>query len=195
MSVTIASKGAGKAVGVKPVLTGILPSGVWISEIKVNPATVFIKGSESATKDIFYLETKPIDISNLKESQTIKTELTLPKKVSLEEGYGTTVEVEIKIASVEQTKEVPAVINFSNLGDKLKVSNMTPKTISVQLAGPATALATASSDNVSVNLDLAGLGAGTHLLLIRKDRISAPANCTPVNFLPNKVLITIEEEK
>jgi len=62
----------------------------------------------------------------------------------------------------------------------------------VMVSGPANLLAGLSSDNLVVNLDLSGVGTGSHLVSVRKDLISAPSGVSIISYIPNNVTVKIE---
>ncbi len=192
VSILVAKEGGGKIVGVKPKLVGSPASGYWISQFTFDPATVRILGSEEKMDDVDFLETKEINISGLNQDKELQLDLVLPEGISLLSGESKAITITIKVSLEAQAKEVTAGFSYTGLGSGLTVTNISPSGVQVMVSGSAGVLGSLSSDNVVVNLDLSGRGAGSHLISISKASISISSGAAIVSFVPNNVTVTIE---
>ena len=86
-----------KDVEIKPVLTSI-PDGLKIEKITLNKNKVKIKGQDDIIEQINSVNTKPIDLSNLKEGEnTVEVNLDLPQSVVMAEGSNGRITATIKL--------------------------------------------------------------------------------------------------
>lgn len=91
-----------KTVGVRANLIGDLKeSHSFIKKISLSPATVLVQGKAHSLQEIDYLQTEPIEISELTHNTLKRVELLLPEGVSSPEVE--TVLVTIEIAKIETT--------------------------------------------------------------------------------------------
>jgi len=192
VKISVAKEGGGKIVGVKPKLVGNPASGYWISQLTFEPATLRIIGSEDKLENIQYLETKEINISGLNQVKEVEVDITLPEGVTLLAGEPKAVTIKISVSVNPQTRELAAGFSYTGLGSGLTVSKIPPTNVVVMVSGPANLLAGLSSDNLVVNLDLSGVGTGSHLVSVRKDLISAPSGVSIISYIPNNVTVKIE---
>lgn len=81
--VTISIIGEAKTVGVKIKTIGSVASGYWISNITSDPQIFTISGSRSVLASTKFLETEPIDISNLSEKKSFSAKLVIPRGIDI----------------------------------------------------------------------------------------------------------------
>ena len=192
VSVAIQKQGGGRSVGVRVKTKGQPAAGFWLSNITVNPSIINIVGEDEKIKDIYYVDTKEIDISGLAADQKFNVSLNLPEGISLAPGEPDKLELTIALTQVGTTREVTAGINYTGLGVGLSVKNLSPGSVKVVVAGPVSLLAALSADNVVVNLNLSGKGAGSQNISIQKSQISVPSGVVISSFVPSNITVSIE---
>ena len=65
------------------MLHGRPPAGYKVQQIKVEPATVIIEGSEKALTAVSEISTETVDLSRLTASTELNLQLNLPKEVKV----------------------------------------------------------------------------------------------------------------
>jgi YbbR domain-containing protein len=192
LQVALARKGGGKVVGIKPKIIGSPATGFWMSEVKFSPEYVKVKGSEEILSNLDYIETKEINIENLKQSKKFNVDLNLNKKLSLVDRDSNEIEVEIKLSAISQARELQASFAYENLSENLKVSRLDPNLITVVVSGPPEILSSLNSENVIINLNLENRQPGTYSFNISKDNVSLPEGADLVSAVPSSVNVTIK---
>jgi YbbR domain-containing protein len=147
----------------KPVavqFVGEPASGYRLLDIAVEPNSVQVTGSP-ALIDGLRVETEPVDITGLSESQTLQVGLDLPDGVSMVEVQPIVVTVQIEPLLSSDVVRRPVEIRA--LGEGL-TATVKPETVRVILFGPIPILNSLEQDDVRVTVDLLNLEVGTHLL-------------------------------
>lgn len=150
------SVGIKKSVEIKSKIIGNVKEGFELSNVELSKNNVTIVGDSQIVKDIGYIETEEINVSDLSESKTFTVKLNLPNGVEVNnnEEY-ITVNVTVK-AEDEITKTVDNVpVSFENLKEELNVSEA--KTVSITLKGKKGNLSNVSADNIKVTVDLSSV--------------------------------------
>ena len=106
-------------------------------------------------------------------------------------GEFKSITVKINVSLNSQTREINAGFSYTGLGSST-VSNISPNVVKVVLVGPSNILSSLSSENVVINLDLSGKGAGTYAINITKSSITVPNGIAISSFVPNNVTVTIQ---
>ena len=150
------SVGIKKSVEIKSKIIGNVKEEFELSNVELSKNNVTIVGDSQIVKDIGYIETEEINVSDLSESKTFTVKLNLPNGVEVNnnEEY-ITVNVTVK-AEDEITKTVDNVpVSFENLKEELNVSEA--KTVSITLKGKKGNLSNVSADNIKVTVDLSSV--------------------------------------
>lgn len=111
------------AINIHPITTGLVKDGYQMTSIESFPPTVQLKGERDVINAIKFIETLPINISNMDSSFEVKSTLDLPEGVTLNENI-TEVDVSVtieKISTKEFTFELTD-IPFINLDDNLRTN-------------------------------------------------------------------------
>lgn len=103
VSVPIERAGRTKAVGVVVQTEGSPPAGYIVAMSTVNPATVVVTGSAAALSSLSTLQTKPIRLSEVRESSSITSELELPDGIRLVDPSSTSVSVTLSVQPTPPT--------------------------------------------------------------------------------------------
>lgn len=131
--------------------TGNLPAGVFLMGTSVTPSKVRITGDERVLSAVKFIETVPIGLEGVNETNTRVVRLNLPPGVILLDNIQT-VNVDI---SVEKTinKTFSVLVNYSNLPGELTADLLT-NNISVTLSGQESAINKIIAADISALVDL-----------------------------------------
>lgn len=152
-----------KDLPVELVIEGDTPENISITNILVNPSTVTVKGHEEINS-LTKIETKPVDVNQLLDVNTIEVELDLPEGVEL-------LDPNIKVVvtyTLEETVEKSFQYKVSemeilNLSRDLKLDDESlNKTVTVTIKGLKANLDNVDKNDLTPSVDLRDLGEGTH---------------------------------
>jgi YbbR domain-containing protein len=181
-------------VSVRVRIKGEVAAGYWISNIAVSPSTVTVVGNPSALKELpGYVETLPVDVTNVTANITERVALDLPEGVSVvqpESGEGQTlggVQVTIQVSAVEGGQTVQRAVQFQGLAEDLSAVAR-PAQVDVILSGPLPRLQSLTLQDVQVIANLFGLGVGTHQI---KPTIVVPETLHVESILPETIEVQI----
>lgn len=151
--------GKGTEVPIKVKYMGSLKNGLSIEKETLSKNKVSIIGDPKAVENIKYIETEPLNLSDIVSSKDVNLKLSIPEgiTVSLDEQYVT---VSLKIKD-----EIPVTKSFSVKVDYIGVDanhEYTPNTVNVVLEGTKEALASIKADNIKVEASVGGLVEGNH---------------------------------
>jgi hypothetical protein len=104
------------------------------------------------------------------------------------------VNLKISVTSAVSLKTVSPTINYQDLSGSLKVTLITPASLSVLVSGPIDKLATIDGQ-VVINLPLSIYkSAGTYSVSITKEMLVLPADISLVSFLPSAIDVTLSNK-
>ncbi len=89
-----------KKVPVRTVFSGVLPEGLAVEKITVEPEQVLVRGAGSELKNVSEVETEPIEVSEVRESFRLETPLNYVGKFSSLDEDRKVVEVDVTIGPV-----------------------------------------------------------------------------------------------
>lgn len=190
VDVSITRVGETKTVGIKVNVMGNLAAGYWINSITTDPEVLNISGGASRVASTKFVETEPVDISNLNTTKTFTVKINLPEGIMLETKIPS-VKVTLNVSRSDNVREIAVTPNFTNLKTGLSVSSTTPPKTLVVLSGSPEILNQVDSSNVDLNIDLSSYGAGTYDIQLTKDNLKFPSNLTFLGLNPDKISITI----
>jgi YbbR domain-containing protein len=179
-----------KDVSVRAVTTGTMASGYWISNVSVSPSSVTVVGNPSALAEIpGYLETAPVDVNGLSDTVTERVSLNLPEQVSVLNGQG--ILVKIEVMAIMGGKTIQQEPTFQGLSINLEAV-ASPGTVDVILSGPLPVLQKLDSEDVQVVLDLVNLGIGTYMI---EPTAIVPSSLEVKSIVPDRVEVEIERSR
>ena len=190
IALPLVKAGTTKTVGIKVQLTGQPKSGFWVNQITTSPSSLTIRGSSTILKNINYIQTKPLDITNLSDNLSKSVDLDLPAGISLVDNI-TQVKVSLQVVANDTTKQLSASINYENLLSNLKIDSTDPTIINIIVSGSFDKLSTLSSSDIKLNLDLLGLGVGSSSIDITKSMFSLPEGVSFISVLPSSIKVTL----
>jgi len=175
-----------KEVAVRINLQGQPAPGYRLSTVKLDPATVVLRGDSDALNQVpGFVETAPMSLAGATADLHRQITLTLPSGVTAFEGN--TVSVIAGIAPVESTRTVKVKPILRGLGNDLK-ARVALDTVDVIISGPLTMLGSLGADDMFVKLDLTDLVSGTHII---SPTVVLPPGVRQVGVLPSKVEVVI----
>jgi len=177
-------KGANiKTVGIRANITGDPKENYWISKIIVTPAVVAVKGEAEILKDLEYLDTEKIDVTDINKTISRDVDLILSRGIILENG-SKKIKVMVYVTPNLSVREIPATLIY-----KGKIGS-TSATVKVKVSGPLALLNNLHSSDVLIIIDLTGRGSGS-FAIERKD-IEAPTGIDVIDFSPKTINIVID---
>jgi YbbR domain-containing protein len=175
-----------KEVAVRINLQGQPAPGYRLSTVKLDPATVVLRGDGNALNQVpGFVETAPMSLAGATADLHRQITLTLPSGVTAFEGN--TVSVIAGIAPVESTRTIKVKPILRGLGSNLK-ARIALDTVDVIVSGPLTMLGSLGADDLFVKLDLTDLVSGTHII---SSTVVLPPGVRQVGVLPSKVEVVI----
>lgn len=185
-------RGGYRILSVKLVTKGELQSGYRVTNIGVDPVYATVYCSDRSLLDSFpsYIETTPVDLSEITENTSRKISLMIPDGATLVGDQN--VNLNVAIEEIEGTitlSEVP--IKLIGEDENLQ-AQYSPETIDVYLTGPVNELNNVTMENVSAIVDLKDLGPGSYQIepLIE---ISTDKEVQVQSVLPAAIEVTMTE--
>ncbi|MCU0497850.1 MAG: CdaR family protein [Anaerolineae bacterium] len=164
---------------------------IYLGLIDWNPKSISVTGSDQALAELGEtLQTETIDLANATGPLTVNIPVQLPQGVFLVES-DQTIEVEIAIEVREDIKPLDAIpVQWVGLGANLTVTTV-PETVTVLVQGPQPIVEQLTADNIRVEINLQGLGPGTHNLTpIATTNIGQIPSDT-ISILPTTISVTL----
>lgn len=195
-TVPIVKASNNKTVGIKVKTTGSPKAGYYLSSVTTNPSTVDITGPANLLTDVNYIETAPIDLSDLSAVTEKEVSLNVKSGIALQVGSPTKVKVKMVFAQAETSKEVVPTVNPLNLSN-YRISSMNPATIRVVCSGRADLIDKLSSQNVILNLDFKDKTIPSNLSLnfdISAQNFVLPDGISITSVIPSSIALTLENK-
>jgi len=181
--------GGFKNVAVKVVTVGQVANGYRLTNIQVSPPTVtlFSDNPQLMNEIPGFVETQPVDLTNLSDDSEITVGLNLPEGVSTVREPN--VLVQISVAAIEGSLTLSVPVQVVGLAPDLQ-ANLSPETVDVIVAGPLNVLEQLTPEDFRVILDLSGLPPGVYQ---RAPEVEfAPEEVRVQTTLPEMVEVSIE---
>ncbi len=164
-----------------------------LTRIDIRPDLVTLVGPRSILENSpDFLETIPIDLSNVSSSLIIQTPLAVPTDTTVLDANGgivlaVVVEITVRPVTDYLVLDLDLPVEFPSAFESVEIS---PSNVSVLLIGPRTLLAqvSANPDLISISVDLSGLGPGTHAVAVQ---VEAPQDLT-IELFPAEVRAIIQ---
>lgn len=185
VEVPIAQQIGYKEVGVRPVVRGSVAAGYYLQPIEVEPSSVTVVGSPTELANVSFVDTEPVDVSNLSSSVVRRVQVVPPAGLTLLQPQPASLTIRVTPLTVSQTLRVGPTIQ--GLGPGLELVGDVPR-VDVTLNGPAPTLQTLTPRDFQVVVDLSGLGPGRYDL---EPRVAVPGGFTLERVEPARVAVTI----
>lgn len=186
----ISQRAGYRNVVVRAVWTGQVASGYRLTNVSVWPlsVTVFSRNPTLVNRLPGYVETSPVNVTNVKDDLELRVPLNLPDGVEVDGEQ--TVLVQVGVAAIESSITLANLpIDVIGLPDEL-VARTSPETVDVIVSGPVPLLDSLDARDVKVSLDLQGVGVGTYQNAVR---VTLPISELQVeSVLPSSIEVVVE---
>ena len=177
-----------KTVALRAVITGTVASGYRLTSIVVEPQTLTLGGDPRTLEQVGYIDTKPVDISGARSDVTKPAGFVLPDGVATDRKSD--VFVNVKVEPIPGQEIIRRSVVWINLDKGLRVIAPISPTLDLELAGPLADLASLTSADITVTVNLSGVVPG---VIERVPIITGlPKTLTLVRVTPEKFLVLIE---
>lgn len=174
IEIPVSLLGGYRNVIVKMVYSGRLADGYKLTNITVSPPSVVVFSSDLQLLNDLpgYVETEPLDLTDVEDDVEAFLELNLPE--GIEVPNNSKVLVQVNIAAIESNLALSLPVEVVGLQRGL-AAQVAPTTVDIIFSGPLPILNTLKPSDIRVVADLAGREVGVHQI-------------TPtVTFLPDRV--------
>ena len=187
--VDVAIDARGKRVAVITQLEGLPAQGYEVVDRTINPATVLVDGPDEIVNELISVSTEPIDISGATTTITRRVSITsLPEGLVLIDPADGLIDVVIQVRQLGVTQELPAQsVQVVGLADGLAVE-LSPDAVGVTVVAPEAMLSGLTTSQLTVQVNVAGLGPGTYELV---PIVALPPNVTWIASSPPAVAVVI----
>jgi YbbR domain-containing protein len=187
IEITVEQKRFSRLVVVSPSLEGSPAAGYNVTSVELDPPSVTLLGSLELLNVTSFVVTDDVDITGATSDITRIVNLVgLAPGISIS-GSGT-VTVRISIAAGEGEATFGVAPQWTGLASDLRVVSVT-SLVEVTLQGELPTLRNVSPDQVTVSVDLSGLGAGSHRL---EPQVEAPGRLEVADISPTSVEVVLE---
>ena len=185
ISIRVFSEPETRTLPVSPVVTGTPASGFEIDSITVDPSTVLVEGDADPLAALARVDTAPVSVSGLSETQTFDTDLALPD--GIEAVDASPIRVTVTFRPVTESRSYSVGLQLVGTEPGLAY---TPATTSVLLsvAGNPAALDALSTSTTLARLDVTGFEPGTYDVPVTAE---LPSGVTLVAASPTTVSVTV----
>ena len=186
IEITVEQKRFSRLVVVSPSLEGSPAAGYNVTSVELDPPSVTLLGPLELLNVTSFVVTDDVDITGATSDITRIVNLVglAPGLIS---GSGT-VTVRISIAAGEGEATFGVAPQWTGLASDLRVVSVT-SLVEVTLQGELPTLRNVSPDQVTVSVDLSGLGAGSHRL---EPQVEAPGRLQVADISPTSVEVVLE---
>lgn len=179
----------GKRVAVLTQLEGSPAQGYEVVDRTIIPATILVDGPDAVVDQLISVSTEPVDISGASATLTRRVSISgLPEGVHVIDPPSGAVDVVIQIRQLGVRQPLPAqTIQVVGLGEGL-TAEVTPNAVAVTVVAPEERLGSLTTNDLSVQVNVSGLGPGTYQLT---PIVALPPSVTWVGSDPPTVTVTI----
>ena len=182
-------QGGYRNVVVKVVTGGQVAEGYWLTNVSVTPpnVTVFSTNPQAVNELPGFVETNPIDLTDLNDDVDIRATLNLPEGITL--AGEESVLVRLSIAALEGSLPINLPIDIIGLSPEYRAI-LSPDTVDLLLVGPLTILNSINPASIRVSVDLSSLEPGIHQVPVVVDLL--PNEVDVAAIIPESVQARIE---
>ena len=180
--------GGYRNVVVKVVTNGHVSEGYWLTNVSVTPPNVTVFSTDPSRVNALpgFVETNPLDLTNLQDDVDIRTTLNLPQGVTL--AGEESVLVRLSIAALEGSLPITIPLEVVGLTPELSAS-LSPDTVDLLLTGAMPLLNNLTAGAIRASVNLTGLEPGVHQVAPIVDLL--PTQVSVGSILPESVEVTI----
>ncbi len=175
-----------RTMPINPVITGTPAAGFEVESVTVEPAAALVEGDADPLAAIAGLDTEPISISGLSETETFDARLALPD--GIERVTDDPITVTVTFRAVTESRTFTTGVRAAG-GDPALVYDLGADRVSLVVAGsPADLDALGAAGGPVGQVDVTGLEPGTYDLEVAAD---LPAGLTLVAATPETIPVTV----
>ena len=194
-NVSIVKASNNKTVGVRVMTTGQPKTGYYVSNISVSPPTVDVIGPQSTVNDLKYIETQPIELTNISTDFEKEVQLNFPSGVTITGSTPGAVKISLSFLASPITKEldVSKIIGLNLPGFKLKETLSSP--IKVIASGPVDIVNALSSDDIQIVINFSDnsvTAPGVRNVDIAPKNFKSPDKISILSAVPSTVPVEIQ---
>jgi YbbR domain-containing protein len=164
VTIPVSQEGGFRDVAVKVVVSGQVAAGYRLENISVFPPVITVFASDPALVNALpgVIETQPLDLQDVQENISTRLALTLPENISIVGAQ--TVQVTVGVSPIQTSVTLlNQTINVIGLRAGL-TAQASPQTVDVIISGPLPVLDALTPQDITVNIDVTMLEAGTYQL-------------------------------
>ena len=185
VTIPVFSDQQSRTLPVNPIITGQPAAGFEIESVVVTPSVALVAGDADKLEQLVRLDTDPIPMNGVSADETVRIGLALPTGVV---AVGDdTVSVAIAVRPVTETRTFTAGLQLSGAVNTMQYALSTDRVLAT-IGGSSAELDRLSATPIAVDLDVAGLGPGVHVVPITAN---LPTGTTLVAVSPPNVEVTI----
>ena len=174
-----------RTLPVSPVVTGTPASGFEIDSISVDPSAVTVQGDADPLAALARVDTAPVSISGLSETQTFETALALPEGIEAVDAGP--IQVTVSFRPVTESRSYSVGLQLVGTAPGLAYTPSTPSVL-LSVGGNPAALDAVSPSTTLAQLDVTGLEPGTYDVPVTAE---LPSGVTLVAASPETVSVTV----
>jgi YbbR domain-containing protein len=168
---------------IKPVIENNPPQGYHVVSVQTRPARITVKGPVSELSNLSSLSTLPIDLSNLKESTIIATDLDF-KNLHLSLKEPVPILADIRIAPKTLTRTFSGVPVLT----EPQPAKVSPSQVTLTIKGPWPQVHDLKAENLKARVDTSHLAPGRHRLTLS---VELPGGVSLVRSRPRTIIVTV----
>ena len=160
-------------------------AGYRVANVLVSPATISVEGTLDALSQLDAIDLEPIDITGAQTDVTKGITIELPEGVSSADSLLATVVVQVAPIEGSLTLDLEPV--FTGIFAGLEASTQAP-TVEITVTGPLPVLNSLTTEDVTLTISVAGLGAGKYDL---QPQLDLPEGVQRDPLRPESVSVTL----
>ena len=168
---------------IRAILEGQPPNGFEVLETKTRPERVVVRGPSTELQDLKFINTLPIDVSNLTEHTVISTDLDF-KNLHLALKEPVPILAEVAIVAKPLTRTFTGV----DLAAAPQAARLKPAQVTLTLKGPWRQVKDLKAADLKATVDTSNLSPGRHQLNVS---VAIPNGLSLVKVQPTAVTATV----
>lgn len=182
-----------KSVPINPRIKGTPLEGYSITDIQMNPTSVFIKGRKEIIKDIEFLETDTLDVELISKTKEVPVNIVLPEGVELMDvDLSPMAKINVEKIIEKDVELDTSKLTFINLDTNHVIDkDSLPETITITIRGTESKVEALTDRDVTFYCDLSGLEAGNHDVNIK---VILHEDIELIQIVPEAIQVTIQDQ-
>ena len=178
-----------KVVPITPNLVGNTPSDYGIKSIVVTPSVITLLGNVNKLKNISFIETEEINITNLTSSKNVVTKLLVPEGVEIKGSKDVTVQIVIER---KIKKEFKVDVSLKGKSEQFNYI-LDNSSISVEVFGFETTVKSLKKEDFTAEINVEEIKTGEYEVEVRVKCLNKDVKI--IGVYPDKVKLKVEEKE